>query len=116
LVPGVKLLDYRPRPDVLKEISALSSQTPLAGGAYMETAVDAGEVLVAFNERGRDLRGTVAAAVILWHSHFPGSPSPMAGVPATLDMDVFGGSNLPAFGAFAPDGALDLRTAELIRK
>jgi len=116
LVPGARLLDYRPRPDLLKEAGVSASQTALGGGAYTETAADAGEVLVAFESEGRQLRGSVAAVIVLWHSHFPGSPSMMAGVPGTPDMDVFGGSSLPAFGAFAPDGALDLRTAELIRK
>lgn len=116
ITPGAQVLDFRGRPDLLKDYASFASRTPLPGGAYSETAVDAGEVLVAFTDNGRDMRGVVAAVVILWHTHFPGSPSMMAGVPSVPDMDDFGGSSLPAFGAFAPVGKLDTRTAEMIRK
>lgn len=116
LLPDSQVLDFRQRADLLRGLDGLASRTPYGNGAYSEIAVDAGEVLIAFSHEGRDMRGLVTAVVIMWHSHFPGSPSMMEGVPGTPGIDIFGGSNLPAFGAFAPNGELDIRTAEMIRK
>src|SRR5690606_30861811 len=116
LLPAAKVIDFRARPDLLKGLEGFASQTPYGNGAYSETGIDAGEVLIAYAENGRDMRGIVAAVVVLWHSHFPGSPSLVAGLPGTPDLDIYGGSSLPAFGAFAPAGQLDTRTAEMIRK
>ncbi|MFA7664557.1 MAG: hypothetical protein WCY32_00355 [Burkholderiaceae bacterium] len=116
ILPGARVIDFRARPDLLRGMEALVSRTPYGNGAYSETGIDAGEVLLAYSENGRDMRGTMAAVVVLWHSHFPGSPSLMAGLPGTPDLDIFGGSSMPAFGAFAPAGQLDTRTAEMIRK
>ncbi len=71
--------------------------------------MDAGEVLVEFTENGRDMRGTIAAQVMMWRMTTP----EMYGI---LGIDVGGGTSLPAFAAVAPAGRLDLRVAELIRK
>lgn len=110
------MIDFRARPDLLEGMAASASRTPFGNGAYMETAIDAGEVLLAFTDNGRDMRAVVTAVVELWHVHFPGSPSMMAGVPSVPDQNVFGGISMPVFGAFAPAGQLDTRTAEMIRK
>ncbi len=92
----------------MKDIEALAYRQDY-GSFASEMRVDAGEVLVGFTEGGRDMRGSIAAQVMLWRMTTPA----MHGLPG---IDVGGGTSLPAFAAVAPAGRLDLRVAELIRK
>ena len=108
LAEGAQVVDYRPRPDLMKDLQALAYRNDY-GGMVSEQAVDAGEVLIAYQENGRDMRGTLSAAVIMWRIATPAQYG-FAG------QDIRGGVSLPAFGAFAEAGRLDLHVAETIRK
>lgn len=107
-LPNARILDYRQRPDLMQELQSLSSRQDYGSLAY-EMTVDAGEVLIAFQNNGVDSRASVIAQVILWRMTTPA----MYGMPGT---DVSGGASLPGFVASAPAGQLDLRVSEAIRK
>lgn len=109
-VPGSRVLDYRDRPDLLKEAGLQNSRHD-NGYGVVEQRVDAGEVLIAFtDDTGHDMRGVLSAAVIGWQSTFRGAPY---GMPDTV---LSGGSNLPAFFHFARNGTLDFGLGEAVRK
>lgn len=108
ILPNARILDYRPRPDLMRELQALTSRQDYGSMAY-ETAVDAGEVLIGFQENGVDIRASIIAQIMLWRITTP----EMYGMPG---MDVSGGASLPGFVASAPVGRLDLRVSEAIRK
>ncbi|KAA5605168.1 hypothetical protein F1188_12890 [Roseospira marina] len=109
LIPNARVLDFRPRPDLIRDLQALVYRENASGLSY-ETTVDAGELLIAFtDERGRDMRASIAATAMLWRITLAG----MSGMPG---MTVSGGSSMPGFVAAAQAGQLDLRMAEMIRK
>lgn len=109
-VPGSRVLDYRPRPDLLKEAGLQNSRHD-NGYGVVEQSVDAGEVLIAFiDDNGHEMRGVLSAAVIGWRSTFRGASY---GMPDTV---LSGGSNLPAFLHFARNGTLDFGLGETVRK
>lgn len=109
-VPGARVLDYRQRPDLLKE-AGLQNARQDNGYGVVEQGVDAGSLLIAFTgDDGEDMRGVLSAAVIGWRSTFHGAPY---GMPDTV---VSGGSNLPAFFHFARNGSLDFDLGETVRK
>ncbi|MEX0643965.1 MAG: hypothetical protein WD076_01540 [Parvularculaceae bacterium] len=106
--PGARVVDYRARPDLASEFSRLNSQTPTAMGE-MRTWVEAGEILVAFNEEGRDMQGTVAAVAVFNLMH----TNPVSGMGA---MDAITGATFPAYAATAPNGELNFEFVEAIRR
>lgn len=61
-VPGARILDYRDRPDLVREIGVQPSRTPMPMGEIRRWA-EGGEILFAFNQNGRDMRGSMMAAV-----------------------------------------------------
>jgi hypothetical protein len=71
--------------------------------------VEAGEILFAFNDRGADMRGSVAAVVIFSLSRTNAG----GGLPV---MEHFTGFGLPAYGVTAPNGRLNLPFFEAIRR
>lgn len=110
LIPNAQFLDYRQRPDLLRDLQSLTSRQDYGSMAY-ETTVDAGELLIGFvdPDTGRDMRASLMAQIIRWRITTP----EMYGMPGT---DVSGGSSMPGFVAAAPAGRLNLRVAEAIRK
>jgi len=106
--PDARLLDYRPRPDLVREAAGAAGRQTYPYGET-ETVVDAGEVLVGYRENGHEVRAAVASVVVMWAARI----HPMYGMPGS---EIRGGTSMPGFAAFAPDGRLDLRAAELIRK
>jgi hypothetical protein len=108
LRPGARVIDFRPRQDLQNEFSNLNSQTPTAMGE-MRAWVEAGEVLIAYNEQGRDMRATVATIVVFNLMH----TNPVAGMAA---MDALTGATFGAFAATAPNGQLNFAVAEAIRR
>ena len=110
LIPNAQVLDYRQRPDLLRDLQALTNRQDY-GTMATETTVDAGELLIGFPDKdtGRDTRASLMAQVILWRVTMPGS----YGMPG---YDASGGTSLPGFVAAAPAGQLNLRIAEVIRK
>lgn len=106
--PGSRVLDYRVRQDLLSEYAKVNQVTPTAMGE-MRTWVDAGEILFAFNDRGADMRGSVAAVVIFSGSRMSGG----AGLPAVESLTGFA---QPAYAVTAPNGRLNLPFFEAIRR
>jgi hypothetical protein len=106
--PGSRALDFRIREDLQRDYAQLNQVTPSALGE-MRTWVEAGEILFAFNERGTDMRGSIAAVVIFSGSRM----SAGAGLPT---MESFSGFALPAYGVTAPNGRLNLQFFEAIRR
>ncbi|MQX38228.1 hypothetical protein [Roseospira navarrensis] len=108
-LPNARVLDYRARPDLARDLQALSHREDYGSMSYQMT-VDAGELLIGFiDERGREMRGSVAAAMTLWRIDTPS----LYGLPGS---SISGGQSLPGFVAAAEAGRLDLRVAEMIRK
>jgi hypothetical protein len=106
--PGSRPLDFRTRDDLAREYAQLNTVTPAALGE-MRTWVEAGELLFAFNDRGGDMRGSVAAVVIF-------SGSRMSAGPGMPTMESLSGFALPAYAVTAPNGKLDLRFFDAIRR
>lgn len=105
--PGARLLDFRPRPDIARELAHMNRSVPMPMGEA-RTWVEAGELLFAFQERGMQMRGTISAAVIFTLSR---SSTGMGGT-----MDALTGSTLPVYAVAAPDGRLDFGFFEAIRR
>ena len=108
--PGAVVLDYRERPDLSQEFGfdkpVHQNQMP---GLELRMWGETGEILIGYRHRGRDIRETIVTGVIL-------SATRMAGVMPGEIRTFFSGTSLPAFSMRAPDGALDFRLAETIRK
>jgi hypothetical protein len=106
--PGARPLDYRPREDLQREYARLNNVTPTPIGE-MRTWVEGGEILFAFNDRAGEMRGSVAAVAIFSLTRTNAG----AGLPV---MDALTGYAMPAFGATAPNGRLNLAFFEAIRR
>jgi hypothetical protein len=106
--PGARILDFRPRPDLQQQLAYKNSSTPTAMGE-MRTWVESGEILFAYTDRGRDMRGSVAASIVfsLTRTH-PGM--------GMGTMDAMTAMAFPAFGVTAPNGQLNLRFYEALRR
>lgn len=103
--PGARILDFRRRTDIEREFATYNQRTPMPLGEIRNWA-EAGEMLLAFDERGTDMRGTVAAAVLF---------SLTVTDAGTGRMQALTGFALPGFAAAAPNGRLDFALFEAIR-
>lgn len=109
IMPQAQMLDYRQRPDFVREVGLRPGHTNLAAGAWMKTHVDAGEALFGFaGDTGIPMRMSIGLVVTL-HETF------MSGQGITADMRFVQGESLPAWLAFAPDGELNMSFAEQMR-
>lgn len=106
--PGARMLDYRPRPDIAQQFQHLSHVTPMPMGE-MRAWVEAGEALIAYHKNGVDMRESIASAVMFSLMRMQG----MAGVP---DSDFLTAATFPGFAMRAPNGQLDFKLAEMLRK
>ncbi|MEZ5920967.1 MAG: hypothetical protein R3C60_06400 [Parvularculaceae bacterium] len=105
--PGARIIDFRRRTDLEQKLAQLNSRTPTAMGE-MRSWVEAGEVLVAFNQNGVDMRGSIAAAV--------GFTYTSTSAPGLQPIESFAGFALPAYAATAPNGQLNFALNEAIRR
>jgi hypothetical protein len=108
LKPGARILAYRDRPDFMGEAPPALPQDPY-GNMQMRRWVEAGEVLFAYAERGVDMRGTLAVHVIFTTV----IANYGAGMPTMRSLDAQTG---PVLATFAPNGQLDFRLFEAIRR
>jgi hypothetical protein len=106
--PGARIVDFRPRPDLAVQFSNLQHVTPTAMGD-MRTWIEAGEVLVEYQENGRAMRGVVAATAAL-------SLMRTRGVSAGQVMEAFTGFAFPGFIASGPAEQFSPQLAETIRQ
>jgi hypothetical protein len=107
--PGARVIDYRERPDLVQQIGATPQRQQMPMGET-RSWTEAGEALVAFNANGRDMRGSVVAAVQF--NLMITDMSSMGQQPMTA-LTAFA---LPAWGAYAPNGQLNLGFFEAIRR
>lgn len=63
--PGARTLDWRPRPDEAKPIQDVLDQFPPINNQNMQVRwrAEAGELLIAYNDNGRDMRAILSAAI-----------------------------------------------------
>lgn len=106
--PEARILDFRRRPDIEKELERYNQRVPNSMGE-VRTWVEAGEALLAYQQDGVAMRETVAFAVVFNSVR----NEAMMGMPA---MEYWGGTTLPGYAMRAPSGQLDLKLAEMIRK
>jgi hypothetical protein len=104
---GARVLDYRVRPDLLKGFEQLNQVTPMSGGGEMRSWSEAGEVLIAYQLGGIDMRETVNSVVLFSSTRFPDLNGGM--------LEHFAANALPGFAFRAPAGQLDFKLAEAIR-
>jgi hypothetical protein len=105
--PGARALDFRQRDDLMQQAASYNKNTPMPLG-FSKSWVDAGELLFAFNEGGRDMRGSATATVVfsLMRTQTQGMPQ----------MDALTGFAFAGYGVTAPNGKLNLNFFEAIRK
>ncbi len=105
--PGARPLDFRARDDLMRAAASYNKNTPMPLG-YAKTWVDAGELLFAFNEGGRDMRGSATATVVFSLNHTQ--------VQGMKQMDALTAFAFAGYGVTAPNGKLNLSFYEAIRK
>lgn len=108
LRPGARMLDFRPRRDLMAALQSWNTRTPSAMGEF-RTWVESADALFAFNDGGRDMRGVITAIAKFNLSH-------MQGVAGMQAMDSLAAGVLPMYVATAPNGQLNIAFAEAIRQ
>jgi hypothetical protein len=96
--PGARILDFRPRPDLAEPFQKIAQQ-----GNGMRSWGDAGEVLIAYQLRGRPVRESISSASFYIHTQMPG-------------FEFLQGVSAPGFAMRAPEGALDFKAVEALRQ
>jgi hypothetical protein len=107
--PGARVLDYRPRPDLAERFKSLATTSGGGGGGEMRSWVEAGEVLIGYQVGGRSMRETIASVGFFIHSRFEG-------IGSNQPIELLQGQTFPGFAMRAPEGALDFKTSEALRK
>ncbi len=106
--PGARILDYRERPEFAKTLEHLNHNETTAYGE-LRNWVEGGEVLIAYQSQGREMRETLAMSVYFLLNHMPGV------YPGEIREFLTIGT-LPGFAARAPHGQLDFRLTETVRR
>lgn len=106
--PGARVIDFRPREDLTKPYQHLNSVFPMGSGE-LRSWVEAGEILIGYtNARGVEIRETAAAVAFFNLSRMPGINGNV--------MQTLSGQTLAGFAAYAPNGELDFKADETMRK
>lgn len=110
---GVRILDYRDRPDLVREAGIQSSRTPMPAGELRRWG-EGGELLFAFNRNGREMRGSMAAAVQFDYTVSDYSQM-TGGLPGSRNEFLSAFAN-PGWVATAPNGQFNFAFFEALRK
>lgn len=102
--PGARIMDFRPRPDMSKPLESLNRNNPEFG---MRGWVEAGEVLLAYQQGGKPVRESIATIAMFIHTRMP-----MVG---GQQLETLQGSSFPGFAMRMPEGALDFKTMDALR-
>lgn len=105
--PGARILDYRDRPDVAKPLEAWNSVQPSVGGE-IRNWVQAGDVLLACDQGGRDMREMISITVLFSLSRMQGA------MPGEIREFLTISAQAP-YCVRAPHGQLDFNFAEAVR-
>lgn len=103
-----RALDYRPRPDLVRAFASTTGTFPTPMG-QVKVWADAGDLLFAYQDKGRDMRGVMTFTVVFALFNNPNV------IPGQV-MQVLSGFAYPGFVATAPNGRLDMTRAEVIRQ
>ncbi|MBK8007008.1 MAG: hypothetical protein IPK12_24955 [Gemmatimonadetes bacterium] len=105
---GARILDFRARAEMAAPYAALNTTYSSGGGDQLRSWVEAGEVLIAYTECGKEYREAVSAIVAYRHSVLPpiGNSQPM---------ETMHGETLGAFAMRMPAGSLDFTMVDAIR-
>lgn len=112
-IRGARILDYRDRPDLIREIGFQPSRTPMPAGEIRKWA-EGGEILFAFNQNGRDMRGSMAAVVQFDHNI--SDYSQVAGGLPGSRTEFLSAFAHPGWVATAPNGQFNFAFFEALRK
>jgi len=101
---GARLLDYRQRPDEAKPFQDMIAQFGSMNTELMQSTmnVDAGELLVAYQDNGRDMRAVISAQVFITEARFADVMNP-----SQTSMEALNGLPLNFTIVRAPNGRLD---------
>ena len=102
--PGARVLDFRARPDLAQPFQHTQQE---ANG--MRSWVDAGEILIAYQHRGRQVREAYSNVIFFIHTRFPV-------IDPTQPIELLQGLSAAGFAMRMPDGALDFKAIEALRK
>lgn len=103
---GARVMDFRPRPDLMKGMEALTRNDPSIG---LRSWVDAGELLIAYEVNGKEVREAVSTVVFFTHTRIQG----LSGMPST---ELLQGAAGPGFAMRMPNGALNFKMIEALRQ
>ncbi len=104
--PGARVLDYRPLPQLLETLKGLETSRPDLG---MRTWVDAGELLIAYEVAGRQVREAITSINAFTHTRMPS-------LDPRQSMELLQGETLSAFSMRMPAGALDFKQVAALRQ
>jgi hypothetical protein len=110
---GARILDYRDRPDLIREIGFQPSRTPMPAGEIRKWA-EGGEALFAFSLNGRDMRGSMAA-IVQFDLNISDYSQVAGGLPGSRT-EFLSGFAHPAWVATAPNGQFNFAFFEALRK
>jgi hypothetical protein len=102
---GARVMDFRPRPDLMKGMESLNTQNPQLG---LRSWVEAGEVLVAYQQNGKPVREAISTVVFFTHTRMPG----LSGMAAT---ELLQGAAGPGFAMRMPEGTLNFKMVDALR-
>lgn len=105
---GARILDYRERPDLVKGLEIGNTNLAFPGGGGRRSWSEAGEILIGYQFNGVEMRETLSSTVFF---SFTQMPDLMGNV-----SEIFVANAMPGFAFRAPDGQLDFKLAEAIRK
>lgn len=103
---GARVMDFRPRPDMLKGMESLNTSNPQLG---MRSWVEAGEILIAYEVNGKPVREAISTVAFFTHTR-------MEGLSGRQAMETLQGAAGPGFAMRMPDGALNFKMIEALRQ
>lgn len=105
---GARILDYRERPDLIRGLEIGNTNQAYPGGGGRRTWSEAGEILIGYQVNGVEMRETLSGTVFFSFTRFPDLMGNVS--------DLLVAHAMPGFAFRAPDGQLDFKLAEAIRK
>ena len=103
--PGATMLDYRPRPDLIKTPPA---QAPGMPGVEQRRITEGGEALIGYQVKGRPMREVIQVVTDVFVTRMPGV------YPGEI-REFLTGSTWGVFAMRAPEGGLNFAAADAIR-
>lgn len=114
MFPGARVIDYRPLPEKTKPLDDVLAQMPAMPPVQgLEQAIDfdAGEILIAYQQDGRDMRAALSTTVTLARTRMADMMNP-----GQIALDQVTGSAAEIQVVSAPAGALDFGLRDRLQK